>query len=289
MALHIPFPTEMVWATVRVELAEMVPSVKKRLVVNRLPRLFTVQLKGAARAHGRYFWQNDKPHEEHNMWKVVENGIAIATDAIKNLEYSEIAERFKLKEKLEAARDNADHIEKVIEDYFDEVWKSYDEKMHQNFPVFRGKVYPLLKEFDDNFEEMLKHSLTELVPVTTDFFSGLGSEFKKFWDNFANIAEKSRDKLRADVDDVRVKIQPYADDVKAEYEKYKEGMKTDFEEKTKNVKEEVEKDLEELREKLKPYLENARKQLVPHAKDMQKKIDKLIREIHAYFTSDNKN
>nr|DBA16227.1 TPA: hypothetical protein GDO54_003641 [Pyxicephalus adspersus] len=234
-------------------------------------------------AHGKHFWQKDKPHEDHNLWKVIENAIAIAGDAVKNLDYTEIAERFKLKDKLEAAKNNADHIEKVLEGYIEEVWKNYDEKLHKEYPVFREKVYPVLKEFDDHLEELIKKSVKDLLPATTGFFSGLGGEVQKFWHSFADIAEKGRDKLRAQIDDVRVKIEPYTHELKEEYDKYKENVKTGLEDKAKNVKEEFEKDLEELREKLKPYFEEFQKNLIPHAEVLQKKIDSLIKEIHEFF------
>ncbi|XP_077313098.1 uncharacterized protein LOC143933877 [Lithobates pipiens] len=239
-------------------------------------------------AHGKYFWQQDKPHES-NLWRVLENGIAIAADALKNLEYSEIAERFKLKEKLEAAKDNAEHAEKVLEDYFHEVWKNYDEKLHKDLPVFREKVLPLLNEFDNNLEEVVKKAVKQLVPVTSELVYGLGGEMKKFWVSIENTAEKTRDGIRAEIDTLRTKVQPYAEDVKAEYEKYKESMATNWQGKAKHMKEEVEKDLEELREKMKPYFEELKKQVVPHAEDMQKHVEILMRKIHEYFTSNNEN
>ncbi|XP_040181290.1 apolipoprotein A-I-like [Rana temporaria] len=233
-------------------------------------------------AHGKHFWQQDKPHES-NLWSIIENGIAIAADTLKNLEHSEIAEKFKLSEKLEAAKNNAEQSKKVLDDYFHEVWKDYDEKLHKNFPVLMKNVYPLMKKFDDNVEEVVIKSVKQLVPVTSEFVSGLKEEMNKFWVGVGDMAGKARDEIRAEFDTLRTKVHPYAEEVKGEYEKYKENMKTNWEGKAKHMKDEVEKDLEELGEKLKPYFEEIKKQVVPHAEDMQKHVEILMKAIHEYF------
>ncbi|XP_075046425.1 uncharacterized protein LOC142107141 [Mixophyes fleayi] len=229
-------------------------------------------------AQGRYLWQKDEPkHEDsgHTLQKMFQNAVAIVTDVVKNLEYSEIAKEYKIKEKLQAAKHNADEIESVIEDYFDEIWKKGDEELHARFPVFRTNVVPLLEDFDNKLEEELKRIVEEVVPIGSELFAGITKHVKSFLGNMETLAEKARDNVRAEIDVLRSKLQPYVDDVRAEYEKYSKDM-TD----AVKWKQQVEKKVDELREQAKPYFENLKKQAVPNAEELWKNLDNLIKELY---------
>ncbi|XP_068098912.1 apolipoprotein A-I-like [Hyperolius riggenbachi] len=218
---------------------------------------------------GRSFWQSDEPHpkSDNAFWTVLENAYSMIKVAA-DVDYGEIAKEYHLKEKLEGAKTNFDKLEKVIEDYVDEVWKKYDEKLTHNFPVFRTKVYPHFDEFEDKVEEEISKAFTSVVPVTSELAHGLKKQWDIFCEHLKEIAEKARDKLREDMDDLRGKVQPHAEEMKAEYKKYKEGMKEGFDEKLQKWKHEVDREYKRVRGFLMPYVEKIRSEVLELEKDL---------------------
>ena len=98
-----------------------------------------------------------------------------------------------------------------------------------------------------------------------------------FYDKMETIASSSRDKLRAEIDDLRTKVQPYAKDVKEEYEKYKDGLKGSLEVSFKEYQEEIRNEYKQLMEKLQPYIENLKFDN-SNVRRMHRKINKLLSE-----------
>ncbi|XP_068098914.1 apolipoprotein A-IV-like [Hyperolius riggenbachi] len=203
--------------------------------------------------------------------------IKVAAD----VDYGEIAKEYHLKEKLEGAKTNFDILEKVVEDFVDEAWKRYDEKLTQNLLAFRAKVYPHLDDFQEKVGEEISKAIISVVPVTSE----LAHDMKKQWDVFSEhlkeIAEKARDKLREDMDDLCGKVQPHAEEMKAEYEKYKEGVKEGFDEKLQKWKHEVDKEYEKVREHVKPYAERVQSEVSPRAKELYDNLQKLLKAYSA--------
>ncbi|XP_068097019.1 apolipoprotein A-I-like [Hyperolius riggenbachi] len=233
---------------------------------------------------GRSFWQSDEPHpkSDHAFWTVLENAYSMIKVAA-DVDYVEIAKEYQLREKLDAAKTSFDKVETVMEDYFDEIWKKYDEKLTQNFPAFRTKVYPHLDDFQEKVGDEISKAFISVVPVTSELAHGMKTQWDIFCEHLKEIAEKARDKLREDMDDLRGKVQPHAEEVKAEYEKYKEGVKEGFDEKLQKWKHEVDKEYEKVREHLKPYAERVQSEVSPRAKELYDNLQKLLK---AYFKQD---
>ncbi|XP_068098915.1 apolipoprotein A-I-like [Hyperolius riggenbachi] len=231
---------------------------------------------------GRSFWQSDEPHpkSDNAFWTVLENAYSMIKVAA-DVDYGEIAKEYHLKEKLEDAKTNFDKLERVVDNYIYEVRKKYDEKLTENFPVFKEKVYPHLDEFGGKVEKVVTKVFTGVVPVTSELAHGLKKQWDVFCEHLKEIAEKARDKLREDMDDLRGKVQPHAEEMKAEYEKYKEGVKEEFDDKLQKWKHEVDKEYEKVREHLKPYAERVQSEVSPRAKELYDNLQKLLKAYSA--------
>ncbi|KAG8569294.1 hypothetical protein GDO81_014348 [Engystomops pustulosus] len=244
--------------------------------------LLSVALLFCTGAQGRYFWQQDEPHQEQTSDKTVErvfhDAVAIVTDVFKSLDFPKIAEQYQLKEKLDAARKHTRKLEKALEGYSVGVWKKFDEQLQEKFPTLRKNVFPIFQEFDDALEEQLKKIAKEIVPHGTDFLSSINKQITDFLDNLESIAEKGLEDLRAEVDKLRIRVQPHVDEVHAEYKRYHEDFQGEFQKDYKDLKQDVEKKMEMLKEHAKPLLENIKNKF-PDGKEYQEKVDELLKEI----------
>ncbi|XP_075695921.1 uncharacterized protein LOC142662006 [Rhinoderma darwinii] len=250
--------------------------------------LLSVALLFFTGAQGRYFWQQDEPNQGETADKSIEtilhDGMSIVSDLLKNLDYSDIAKEYNVKEKLEAAKKHGKKLEKAMEKYYEEVWKKFDEQLHEKFPVFRKNVVPILQEFDDALEEQLKKLVKDVVPVGSDLVSGITKHMLNFFENLESIAEKGRDRLRSEMDSLRVKLQPYVEDVHAEYEKYRNSLQGEIQKDYKDLKQDVEKNMEMLKERAKPHLDNIRKKF-PDGKEVQEKVDEFLKKLQEILSS----
>ncbi|XP_056400089.1 apolipoprotein A-I-like [Hyla sarda] len=233
-------------------------------------------------AQGRYFWQQDEPHQEPHSDKTIEkiaqDGIAIVTELWKNFDLSKIAKEYQIKERLQTAKKHAKKLEEAIESYYDEVFKKFDEQLHEKFPTFRTKVVPILKDFDDALEEQLTKVAKEIVPVGSDLIVGITKHLGNFFENLESVAEKGRDALRGEIDSLRVKLQPYVDEVHAEYERYRKDFQGELQKDYTELKQDVEKNVEKIREQAKPHIENL-KQKFPDRKEFQENVEKFLKEL----------
>lgn len=244
--------------------------------------LLSVALLFFTGAQGRYFWQHDEPKQEEDsdstIQRILHDGVSIVTGLVKHLDFSDIAKEYHIKEKLEAAKKNANKIEEVLEGYYEEVWKRFDEQLHEKFPTFRKNVVPILQDFDDALEKQMKKVVKEVVPVGSELVSGISKHVMHFFENLESIAEKGRDRLRTEIDSLRVKLQPYVEDVHAEYEKYRTSVQSELQKDVKQMKEDFEKNVEKLKEHAKPYLENIRNKF-PDGSEMQAKVERLLKDL----------
>ncbi|XP_040281995.1 apolipoprotein A-I-like [Bufo bufo] len=239
--------------------------------------LLSVALLFFTGAQGRYFWQQDEPTEEQTIEKAFEHGVSIITSIFESLDLQEIKKEYHIEEKWEAAKIHSKKLEKALERYFEEVWKRFDEKLTEDFPVFRKDVLPIFKEFDDKLEEHLKKFVKETVPVGSDMVTGISKSVFHFFENLESIAEKGRDNVRADIDSLRVKLQPYMNDLHAEYERYNKKIQDGLQKDAKELKEGVEKNVQKVKEHLADKL--------PDGKELHKQVEAWIKEIKEYIKS----
>ncbi|XP_075135831.1 uncharacterized protein LOC142210521 [Leptodactylus fuscus] len=250
--------------------------------------LLSVALLFFTGAQGRYFWQQDEPHQEQThddaISSVLHDAIAILTRTYGELDFKKIAKEFHLQEKLEAAKKHKDNLEKVIETYGHEVWKKFDAQLHEKFPTFMEKVVPVLREFDDALEEQLKKMVKEVVPAGSDLIAGISSHVIQFLEKLEGFAIKSRDNLRTEVDILRGKLQPYADKVHEEYKQYRNDMEGELQKDYKEMKERAQKSYENLKKHAEPHLENLRKKF-PDWKELHTKLEELMKELKEYMVA----
>ncbi|XP_069805061.1 apolipoprotein A-I-like [Dendropsophus ebraccatus] len=244
--------------------------------------LLSVALLFFTGAQGRYFWQQDEPSQEKEsdktIQKIVHDAIGIVSELWKNLDLPEIEKQYHLKERMEAAKNHAEKLEKAVESYYDAVAKKFDEQLHEKFPVFRKQVVPILKGFDDAMEDHIKKVVKEVVPVGSDLISGISKQVIDFFENLETVAEKRRDALRAEIDSLRVKLQPYVDDVHAEYERYRKDFQGELQKDYHDFKQDVEQNMEKIKEQAQPHLENIKSKF-PDGKDVKEKIDNFLKEL----------
>ncbi|XP_069597198.1 apolipoprotein A-I-like [Ranitomeya imitator] len=244
--------------------------------------LLSVALLFFTGAQGRYFWQNDEPKQEETndkgLEKILHDSFAIVFSLFEHMDYASIAKEYQIKERWDSARKHLNKLEKAVDSYYDEVYKKFDEQLHEKFPVFRKNVVPILKEFDDALEDQLEKFVKKVVPVGTDLVGGISRHVVKFFESLESIAEEGRDKLREEIDKLRVKVQPYVDDVHAEYEKYRANLQGEFEKDMKELKQEMDKNMEILKEKAKPHLENLKSKF-PDGQEFQEKVEQFLKEL----------
>ncbi|XP_056400440.1 apolipoprotein A-I-like [Hyla sarda] len=237
-------------------------------------------------AQGRYFWQQDEPHQEPHSDKTIEkiakDGIAIILDLWKNLDRSKIAKEFHFEERLQTAKKHANKLEEAIEGYYEAVYKKFDEQLHEKFPTFRTKVVPILKDFDDALEEHLTRAAKEILPAGSHLVAGISKHVVNFFENLESVAEKGRDALRGEIDSLRVKLQPYVDEVHAEYERYHKDFQGELLKDYSELKQDVEKNVEKIREQAEPHIENL-KQKFPDRKEFQENVEKFLKELAEAF------
>ncbi|XP_073513201.1 uncharacterized protein [Phyllobates terribilis] len=243
--------------------------------------LLSVALIFFTGAQGRHFWQHDEPKEEttdKSLEKIMHDTWGIITGLWENMDYSSIAKEHQIKERWDSARKHMNKLEKAIDSYYEEVYKKFDEQLHEKFPVFRKNVVPILKEFDVALEEQLEKIVKKIIPVGSDLLVGISQQVVKFVESLESIAEHGRDKLREEIDSLRVKVQPYVDDVHAEYQRYRTNMQGELEKDMKELKQEVEKNMEKLKEQAKPHLEKFKSKF-PDGKEFQEKVEQFIAEL----------
>ncbi|KAM4014816.1 uncharacterized protein ACNLHF_001558 isoform 1-T2 [Anomaloglossus baeobatrachus] len=243
--------------------------------------LLSVALLFFTGAQGRHFWQSDEPQEaetaEKSLERMLHDSFGIVFSLLENLDYNAIAKEYQIKEKWDASRKHMRKLEKAIDSYYAEIAKKFDEQLHEKFPVFRKNVVPILKEFDDAIEEQFQKIVQKVVPVGSDLLAGISRNVLKFFENMESIAAEGRDKLRSEMDKLRVKVEPYVEGVHAEYEKYRTSLQGEFEKEMKELKEDVHKNMELLKERAKPHLEKLKNDF--HAKEVQEKVEQFLKEL----------
>ncbi|XP_073441305.1 uncharacterized protein [Dendrobates tinctorius] len=244
--------------------------------------LLSVALLFFTGAQGRYFWQHDEAKQEEttdkSLEKILHDSFAIVFSLLEHMDYSSIAKEYQIRERWDSARKHLNKLEKAVDSYYEDVYKKFDEQLHEKFPVFRKNVVPILKEFDDALEDHLEKIGKQAVMVICDLFSGMSQHVVKFFESLENVAEEGRDKLREEIDKLRVKVQPYVDDVRAEYEKYRANVEDEFQKDMKELKQEMEKKMEMLQEQAKPHLENLKSKF-PDGKEFQEKVEQFLKEL----------
>ncbi|KAM3922916.1 uncharacterized protein RB166_011980 [Leptodactylus fuscus] len=203
---------------------------------------------------------------------------------IKSLDYESIAQEYHLKEKVKAARKHTVKLEEALEKYSDDVWKKFNEKLHEKFPTFTEEVVPILKKFDDDLEEQFKKIVREAMPIGSDLVSGLSKHFTEFFEKLEKIAAKGRDNLRNEINALRAKLHPYVEKVHEEYKAYHSHVEGELQKDYKELKERVQKSYENLKEHAKPHLENLRSKF-PDGKEFQTKVEELLKELNDYIVS----
>ncbi|KAM3923480.1 uncharacterized protein RB166_012522 isoform 1-T3 [Leptodactylus fuscus] len=250
--------------------------------------LLSVALLFFTGAQGRYFWQQDEPQQkqtyDQTIQRILHDGAAIVIDIFESLDFEGLAKEFHLKENIEAAQKHTENLEDALENYVDEVWKKFEEKLEQRFPVFTGKVVPILEDFSNALEEQAENALKEFAPIGIDLVSGLHKHVRQFWKKLEDIAINGQDNVRAEIDKLRDKLHPYVDKVHEEYKAYHNHMEGELQKDYKELKERVQKSYENLKEHAKPHLENL-KNKIPDRKELQAKIEELWKEMHDYIVS----
>ncbi|KAM8927686.1 uncharacterized protein RCH25_007939 [Pelodytes ibericus] len=246
--------------------------------------ILTLALLSFTGTHGRFLWQHDEPHPEtkdpeklfHNL---IRSGLNLFSETSTYLESSELAKELKVKERVKAFKNNADHLLSVLNQYLNDVWKEVDKEMHEKYPVFRTKVVPILEDFHKRWEEYSVGMKKEVLDTVVDLCTNIKNQVHGFLENMRSTAESGRDKLRSEVEDLRARIAPYVKELREEMEKNRKDLKQDYEKMATETKEAVENALDELKKLTKPYVEKMKEHVVPHAEELQNHLEKIIEEI----------
>ncbi|XP_063293226.1 apolipoprotein A-I-like [Pelobates fuscus] len=248
--------------------------------------IVTLSLLFLSGTHGDFLWQHDEPKTpEQDASEVIanflHNTVRLGEDVLKQLESSEVAKELHVKERIETLKKNANNFKEKVDDYVDTVWKEMDKEIHDNYPVLRTKVIPLLENFYKQWEAYTVSLKKDVSHYTVSLFSDIKRGLFSYFEKLRPLAESGRDKLRSEIESLRSDIVPYLDQLREELERNQKELKGDMEEKSKEVHALIDKGVDELRERFKPYLENLKEQVSPGAEELKKNLEKLLEEVKA--------